>query len=88
MTTEEGVGWEDKAWYLENPYFFMLAVLVDADAGESRFYTVEDSDPRCSYASFDLSAFKLDSHRRRASRSSRWKDSIHHWILRVFSLSS
>ena len=34
VITEEGIGWEDKAWYLENPYFFMLAILVDANAGE------------------------------------------------------
>jgi len=34
VTTERGTGWEDKAWYLENPYFFMRAVLADAEKDE------------------------------------------------------
>ncbi|CAD6969975.1 unnamed protein product [Tilletia controversa] len=31
VTTSWGPGWEDKAWFLENPYYFMYAMLADAD---------------------------------------------------------
>lgn len=31
VTTALGEGWEDKAWYLENPYYFMCAMLADAE---------------------------------------------------------
>ena len=34
VTTEFGQGWEDKAWYLENPYYFMCAMLADAEKDE------------------------------------------------------
>ncbi|GAC72841.1 hypothetical protein PANT_7c00294 [Moesziomyces antarcticus T-34] len=34
VTTALGDGWEDKAWYLENPYFFMYAMLCNADTDE------------------------------------------------------
>ncbi|KAL9936370.1 hypothetical protein V8E36_004438, partial [Tilletia maclaganii] len=32
VTTAWGPGWEDKAWYLENPYYFMYAMLADVDS--------------------------------------------------------
>ncbi|KAE8270090.1 hypothetical protein A4X09_0g2260 [Tilletia walkeri] len=31
VTTAWGAGWEDKAWFLENPYYFMYAMLADAE---------------------------------------------------------
>lgn len=34
VTTTLGQGWEDKAWYLENPYYFMCAMLADAEKDE------------------------------------------------------
>lgn len=34
VTTALGQGWEDKAWYLENPYYFMCAMLADAEKDE------------------------------------------------------
>ncbi|SNX82309.1 related to velvet A protein [Melanopsichium pennsylvanicum] len=34
VTTALGHGWEDKAWYLENPYFFMYAMLCNAETDE------------------------------------------------------
>ncbi|SJX61010.1 related to velvet A protein [Sporisorium reilianum f. sp. reilianum] len=34
VTTALGDGWEDKAWYLENPYFFMYAMLCNAETDE------------------------------------------------------
>ncbi|SPO22771.1 related to velvet A protein [Ustilago trichophora] len=34
VSTALGDGWEDKAWYLENPYFFMYAMLCNADTDE------------------------------------------------------
>ncbi|GAC97354.1 hypothetical protein PHSY_004939 [Pseudozyma hubeiensis SY62] len=34
VTTALGDGWEDKAWYLENPYYFMYAMLCNADTDE------------------------------------------------------
>lgn len=34
VTTTLGDGWEDKAWYLENPYLFMYAMLCHADTDE------------------------------------------------------
>lgn len=34
VTTSLGDGWEDKAWYLENPYYFMYAMLCHADTDE------------------------------------------------------
>lgn len=34
VKTEWGEGWEDKAWYLENPYYFMYAMLADAESDE------------------------------------------------------
>jgi hypothetical protein len=32
--TSWGQGWEDKTWYLENPYYFMYAMLADAETDE------------------------------------------------------
>lgn len=34
VRTEWGEGWEDKMWYLENPYYFMYAMLASADTDE------------------------------------------------------
>ncbi len=34
VSTALGDGWEDKAWYLENPYFFMYAMLCNAETDE------------------------------------------------------
>ncbi|CAO1630691.1 unnamed protein product [Sympodiomycopsis kandeliae] len=34
VKTSLGDGWEDKAWYLENPYYFMCAMLADAEKDE------------------------------------------------------
>lgn len=34
VTTQYGQGWEDKAWYLDNPYYFMYAMLADCDTDE------------------------------------------------------
>ncbi|CAO1627829.1 unnamed protein product [Parajaminaea phylloscopi] len=34
VVTEHGEGWEDKGWYLENPYYFMCAMLADAERDE------------------------------------------------------
>uniref|UniRef100_V5EHP8 Velvet domain-containing protein n=2 Tax=Kalmanozyma brasiliensis (strain GHG001) TaxID=1365824 RepID=V5EHP8_KALBG len=34
VATALGDGWEDKAWYLENPYLFMYAMLCNADTDE------------------------------------------------------
>ena len=34
VSTALGEGWEDKAWYLENPYFFMYAMLCNAETDE------------------------------------------------------
>lgn len=34
VSTALGDGWEDKAWYLENPYFFMYAMLCHAETDE------------------------------------------------------
>lgn len=34
VKTEWGEGWEDKAWYLENPYYFMYAMLADAETDD------------------------------------------------------
>ncbi|KAJ1032465.1 hypothetical protein NDA16_000489 [Ustilago loliicola] len=34
VSTALGDGWEDKAWYLENPYFFMYAMLCHAETNE------------------------------------------------------
>ena len=34
VTTAYGQGWEDKAWYLDNPYYFMYAMLADVDTDE------------------------------------------------------
>ncbi|PWZ00977.1 hypothetical protein BCV70DRAFT_86388 [Testicularia cyperi] len=34
VSTALGDGWEDKAWYLENPYYFMYAMLCHAETDE------------------------------------------------------
>lgn len=34
VVTQFGEGWEDKAWYLENPFYFMCAMLADAEKDE------------------------------------------------------
>lgn len=34
VRTEWGDGWEDKTWYLENPYYFMYAMLANAETDE------------------------------------------------------
>lgn len=34
VSTSLGDGWEDKAWYLENPYLFMYAMLCHAETDE------------------------------------------------------
>lgn len=32
IETDWGTGWEDKWWYLSNPYYFLYAVLAEADS--------------------------------------------------------
>ena len=34
VRTDWGDGWEDKAWYLENPHYFMYAMLADPEKDE------------------------------------------------------
>lgn len=34
VITQSGKGWEDRSWYLENPYYFMCAMLADAERDE------------------------------------------------------
>jgi hypothetical protein len=45
VTTQRGEGWEDKAWYLENPYYFMYAMLADADTDEE-LHLLQDGKTR------------------------------------------
>ncbi|PWN53652.1 hypothetical protein IE53DRAFT_129792 [Violaceomyces palustris] len=45
VTTASGEGWEDKAWYLENPYYFMYAMLCDAETDEE-LHLLQDGKTR------------------------------------------
>jgi hypothetical protein len=43
--TSWGQGWEDKKWYLENPYYFMYAMLADAETDEE-LHLLQDGKTR------------------------------------------
>ena len=45
VTTEWGEGWEDKTWYLENPHYFMYAMLADAETDEE-LHLLQDGKTR------------------------------------------
>ncbi|CEH13785.1 Velvet factor [Ceraceosorus bombacis] len=45
VMTDWGEGWEDKAWYLENPYYFMYAMLADAETDEE-LHLLQDGKTR------------------------------------------
>ncbi|UZJ53510.1 hypothetical protein CBS101457_002830 [Exobasidium rhododendri] len=45
IETSWGQGWEDKTWYLENPYYFMYAMLADAETDEE-LHLLQDGKTR------------------------------------------
>lgn len=45
VRTKWGPGWEDKTWYLENPYYFMYAMLAEADTDEE-LHLLQDGKTR------------------------------------------
>ncbi|EPQ27423.1 uncharacterized protein PFL1_04961 [Pseudozyma flocculosa PF-1] len=45
VTTVHGDGWEDKAWYLENPYYFMYAMLCNYESDEE-LHLLQDGKTR------------------------------------------
>ncbi len=45
LTTAFGQGWEDKTWYLDNPFYFMYAMLADVNTDEE-LHTIPDGKTR------------------------------------------